>query len=154
MPGQDNDADYRIQAERAFESLRDIQKIAVGAQVGYGRWLINSLWLMHSGAIVGLIFKSSGSAPPPYLGAIWWFIAGIAFAFFAGFAAWLNFSMFWEKHAAWADVRMLTNPKHWPRPDPKYSFRIRFTLRTSVGCGVLSLACLIGGAAAVWYTWR
>lgn len=154
MPNQNSYDDYRTMAAQALESLRDMQRIAVGAQLEYGRWLINTLWLMHSGAIVGLVFRSSGSAPPAYLGAIWCFVAGVALAFLAGFAAWCNFSIFWEQFAKWADVRMLTHREHWPKSDPRYSFWIRFTLLASVGCGLLSLACLLGGAAAVWWMWR
>lgn len=96
---------YNRQAEAAYQIGFELLKSARAAQIEYGRWLVNTLWLMHSGAIVGLVFKAHGGEhPPSYSGALFWFVAGIVSAFIAAFAAWWNFTFAAVLFHSWADV--------------------------------------------------
>jgi hypothetical protein len=147
------DADYRKTAELMYARMINAGQRAYAMQAEYGKWLINTLWLMHSGAIVGLLFKATaGNVPPPYLSSVWWFIFGIVFAFGAGFAAWWNFTFAAVQCEKWANFRMFTDREHWP--SGPIDRKLMVTLWVSVGCGFASIICLIGGAASVWCTWR
>ena len=148
----DNDP-YRRSAEVVFHDLKEGQRVARTAQAEYGKWLINTLWLMHSGSIVGLLFKAhAGQSPPPYFSALWWFVAGIVLAFGAGFSAWWNFTFAAAQYEKWADHRMLNDQKYWPKETG--SSRSSITLWIAVAFGVLSVGCLLGGAWAVSSSWH
>jgi hypothetical protein len=112
----------------------------------YGKWFISTLLLMHSGALAGLLFKASVGIQSPR-DSLWWFVAGIAFAFAAGFASWCNFSH--KQFDRWAHPRMSEGSLMWPK-DP----RVTFTAWVAITFGLASAACLLGGAAAVYWTWR
>jgi hypothetical protein len=143
---------YKKQAEVAYQSNFELLKSARSAQIEYGRWLINTLWLMHSGAIVGLLFKAhAGEHPPPYSGALFWFVAGIVSAFVAAFAAWWNFTFAAVLFHRWADVRMLHDPTHWPAQKPGKGMVVMMWI--AIMGGVASLGCLVFGSIAVWRSW-
>ncbi len=107
---------------------------------------------LHGAAIGGLLFKSSGAAPPPYLHALWWFVAGIVLALIAGFSAWWNFTFAAEHYNRWADVRMLSDRSYWPKPD--HGCAVEVTKWIAIVAGVLSVSCIVGGAAQVACSWR
>lgn len=142
--------DYKKQAEVAYQSYFELMKSARSAQVEYGRWLINTLWLMHSGAIVGLL-AHAGQHPPTYSGALFWFVAGIVWAFVAAFAAWWNFTFAAVLFQSWADVRMLHNARHWPSKKPGTGMLV--TMWIALGGGIASIGCLVAGSIAVWRSW-
>lgn len=143
-----DDENYRRQ-EAVFDRFRDLEKAFISTQAEYGKWLINTLWLLHSGSIVGLLFKHAGANPPPYLNALWWFVIGIILAFGSGFATWLNFTV-----AANVFGRVLSDPERVLKVDTRDSCRIKLTLWLAVASGILSVACLVIGALAVWCTWK
>lgn len=145
--------DYAKHSEAVYKDLKEGERLAKASQVEYGKWLVNTLWLMHSGSIVGLLFRTPiGAGAPPYLGALWWFVAGIVFAFGAGFAAWWNFTFAANTYSTWADYRMLTSPEHWPKAAQPRALQV--TMWIAIACGVASVACLLGGAGTVWATWK
>jgi hypothetical protein len=149
----DNNSDYRRSAEVVFVQLRQMQEFSLRMMGEYGRWLISSLLFLHVAALGGLLFKAGGTAPPPYLHALWWFVAGIVLAFSAGFSAWWNFSYAAEQYHRWADHRMLTDRNYWPSGEDNSGI-ITFTKRVALGAGVLSILCLVGGAIHVSCTWQ
>lgn len=143
---------YKRQAEAAYQLGFELLKSARAAQIEYGRWLVNTLWLMHSGAIVGLLFKAhSGEHPPSYSVALFWFVAGIVSAFIAAFAAWWNFTFAAVLFHSWTDVRMLSDSKYWPQPDKGKGMKV--TMWIAITGGIGSLICLVVGSIAIWRTW-
>lgn len=115
MTGEDaDDGGYRETARLTYESILEMRRLAFGAQVEYGRWLISSIFLMHGSAIAGLAFKAAATGAPPYLLAISWFVAGLVFALASGFAAWWNFSLAAEQYNNWAQPMMMFDRAHWP----------------------------------------
>ena len=143
---------YAKQAEAAYQLSFELLKSARAAQIEYGRWLVNTLWLMHSGAIVGLLFKAhAGEHPPSYSGALFWFVGGIVSAFVAAFAAWWNFTFAAVLFHRWTDVRMLSDPQYWPQPDKGKAMKA--TMWIAIAGGIGSLVSLVVGSIAVWRSW-
>jgi len=143
---------YKKQAETAYQLNFELLKSARSAQIEYGRWLINTLWLMHSGAIVGLLFKAhTGEHPPAYSAALFWFVVGIVAAFASAFAAWWNFTFAAVLFQSWADVRMLHDPKYWHVQKPGKGMFV--TMWIAMIGGLASLGCLLVGSIAVWRSW-
>jgi hypothetical protein len=70
----------------------DLAKTASDAQVQYGRWIINTLWLMHSGAIAGLATKWDAHETLPFKSSFVCFGLGILLAFAAAIFSWFNFT--------------------------------------------------------------
>lgn len=59
---------YKRQAEAAYQLSSELLKSARAAQIEYGRGLVNTLWLMPPGTLVGLPFKAhAGEHPHPTL---------------------------------------------------------------------------------------
>jgi hypothetical protein len=143
---------YGKQAEASYQLFLELLRSARSAQIEYGRWLINTLWLMHSGAIVGLLFKAHvGEHPPPYSGALFWFVAGIVWAFVAAFAAWWNFTFAAILFQRWVNVWI-----HHESPDrsiEKPGKGMWVTMWISIVGGIASLGCLVIGSVAVWRSW-
>lgn len=149
----DADDSYRRQAEIVYVQMRQMHEFSLKMLGEYGRWLISSLLFLHGATIGGLLFKASGTGgPPTYLNALWWFIAGIVFALAAGFSAWWNFTFAAEQYHRWADVRMLSDKTYWPGPSSNCAVEV--TKWMAVIAGVLSVGCIVGGAAHVACAWR
>jgi hypothetical protein len=120
-------------------------KLARTAQVDYGRWIVNTLWLMHSGAIAGLLTKWDGHSPVPYPTAITFFVAGIVLAFLTASFAWLNFTV----SEAWFKSWTYAGDKWSFKPVDKHSRWLKWTTFTCVVAVGCSIACLIGGAVCI-----
>jgi len=126
----------------------DSAKLAWNAQVDYGRWIVNTLWLMHSGAIAGLLYKWSGQGVLPHKVAIGLFVAGILFAFGTAIAAWLNFTVAEDWFRRWTYAREL-----WPETDiSDHSAWLQRTKWVAVVCVGMSLFCLLGAAAVILFS--
>jgi len=126
----------------ANEKWWDISKVARAAQIEYGRWIVNTLWLMHSGAIAGLLTKWDGRGAFPHRLSLVCFALGIVFAFGTAAAAWLNFSVS-EDHfkrltdagEKWRELSLDTHSK-W----------MRWTTYFAIASVASSIVCLIVGA--------
>lgn len=126
----------------------DSAKLAWAAQVDYGRWIVNTLWLMHSGAIAGLLYKWSGQGDLPHKWAIGFLVAGILFAFGTAGAAWLNFTVAEDWFRRWTYAREL-----WPVTEiEEHSVWLKRTKCVAIGCVGLSLLCLLAGAAIILFS--
>jgi hypothetical protein len=148
----DPEALYREQAKLFYNQAVDRAKLSATIQADYGKWLVNTLWLMHSGAIVGLLFRATTTGRPPYFSELWWFIFGVAFAFGAGFASWWNFTFAVNQYDQWASPAILTDRTKWPIT-AAFKWKIRVTMWVAIVCGLLSMGCLILGALAVYRAW-
>lgn len=151
---EDQDPQYRRSAEVVYRELQDYAEFARRLQSEYGKWLITTLWLVHAGAIAGLIFKNSSPNAPPYLPAIWAFVAGLVLALATGFCAWINFSLIEASLRKMADHRMLRWRKYWPSPTVPYKCAINGSLTLAVVFGILSVACVPIGAVLVACLWH
>jgi hypothetical protein len=148
-------------AQIVYPELKEWEKFARGLQTSYSKWLITTLYVVHAGAITGLIFKSP-YLPPAYLPAIWCFVAGLLLASIAGFAAWVNLCRIEELYGKWADYHMLIAPgqDNWPKAPrmyrtswPKGHSLARWINRSqgaAVLAGLASGACIPLGAFFVW----
>lgn len=148
--GQDQ---YKETARLTYESLLEMRRLSFAAQADYGKWLISSIFLMHGSAIGGLAFKTATTGAPSYLAAILWFVIGMILALGAGFSAWWNFSLAAQQYDGWAKPAMLFNRERWPSEATKIG-GIRETRWISIGCGVLSVLALLGGALHVFCAWK
>lgn len=63
-------------------------------QADHSKWLINTLYLLHSGAIAGLLSRLPTERIPQFVGSLNWFVIGLAFAFLAGLATWSNYEFY------------------------------------------------------------
>lgn len=123
----------------------DSAKLAWNAQVDYGRWIVNTLWLMHSGAVAGLLYKWDARAPLPQSTAISFFIFGIVLAFVTACAAWLNFSVAEHLFRRWTYSK-----DDWPNvPIDENTKWMKRTTYVAIGAALGSLACLVAGAVSV-----
>jgi hypothetical protein len=140
------DENYRRSAEAVYTGLKELQGFALKMQGECGRWLIVSLLSLHVAAIGGVLLKTSGGTPS-ILDSLWWFVAGIILALAAGFSAFWNFFLAASGFDRMADHRMLSDRQYWPtKPLGRW---VKLTLWLSVSSGVLSAACLLGGAIVV-----
>jgi hypothetical protein len=147
-----DDESYRKQAEIVYLSLKDMQKHATTMQAEYGKWMINTLYLLHGGAIAGLLAKAAPGVTPIYLSSLWWFVGGIVCSMCAALAAWWNFTFAARIYYQSADYRMLTDKAHWPKI-PR-SMATRATMILGMLAGLSSIACLVLGAYSVSQVWR
>ncbi len=123
----------------------DLAKSAREAQINYGRWIVNTLWLMHSGSIAGLLSKWDGTNPIPHKAAVACFVAGIVFAFATASIAWFNFTI--------ADDifrRFTYAGEKWSSTDVSQQWDwVKYTMYAAIVCVFLSIVCLIAGASFI-----
>lgn len=146
------DEKYKRAAELVYGHNAKMHEFCIKLQAEYGKWLVSSLFVLHGAAIGGLVFKAAQTSPPAYLLAVWWFVVGLVLALATGFSAWWNFTFLAERYYRWADYRMLTDREFWPKPEEGRG--IDATLWVAVTTGVLSVACLLVGAASVACSWK
>lgn len=120
-------------------------KAAKAAQIEYGRWIVNTLWLMHSGAIAGLLSKWDGKTAPSQSTAIGFFVAGIVLAFATAALAWLNFTVADAWFRKWTFAG-----DNWAEQDVKtLSIWLQRSMYAAVACVGFSLFCLVIGVVCV-----
>jgi hypothetical protein len=123
----------------------DLAKSARQAQIDYGRWIVNTLWLMHSGAVAGLLAKWGGNGAIPYKESIGFFIAGIVFAFATASNAWLNFTI-----SSDIFLRFTYAGERWSSTDVEKHWKwLKASMYVAILCVCASILCLIVGAGLV-----
>lgn len=80
-----------VSDSRLFDFYENSLKQTREFQTQHSKWLINTLYLLHSGAIVGLLSKTPFEKLPQLTIPLWWFASGLSLAFLAGFATWTNY---------------------------------------------------------------
>jgi len=135
-----------------IDHLADLHQQADTTQASLGKWLINALWLMHAGVIVGTLTKIDGlNAPPSYVGKLWFFVMGILFAYIAGAAAWANYAV---RTASFLETRRRLINGSILEPHAGQSGRLRWTGGVGIGAALVSLLLLIVGGFAVLQGWK
>lgn len=133
-------------AEVVYRELKDSERSTFEISAAYGRWLINSLFLIHSGALFGMFTFLAALAPSPekvslYSSVVWWLITGLSSALLSGFATWLNWSEMSDYYNKIAEIRMLWDGDYWPDFNKKTP-KITFTYWASITLGFFSFFCL------------
>ncbi|TIO30413.1 hypothetical protein [Mesorhizobium sp.] len=136
-----------------YNDLKESQRATFQIAADYGRWLIASLLLVHSGALFGLFSLLNSFANQPtslqmYKAPVWCFVAGLLLALASGFCAWINWSMHSFNYRSSARYDMLWDPEKWVDP-PHYVTGLDVTNWGSIVCGLLSALCVAGGAALI-----
>ena len=134
--------------ELVATDLFRIRDAALRTQMEYGRWLVSTLVLLHSGALAGLLFKAE-ALRPDYLVLFWIFLAGILFALSSGFATWLNATWGWEQYDKWGRQVLM-------RPDSSLEDadrRMQASTSFATVFGLMSAVLLPIGAGVFWYLW-
>ena len=147
---------YRRDASSIYGSLLQARFSADRMAAEYGKWIFQSLLLLHSGAIIGA-FTYMSSAPSQRLQmslAIPCFFAGIVLILLAGFAAWVNWSVIADAFRQQADPRMLEDRSRYPKGPPARTFLIKASLWAAVAFGFMSGLFLLIGAAVVYFAVR
>jgi hypothetical protein len=120
----------------------ELLKSVLSTQAGYGRWLVNTLWLMHSGAISGLVVNKDKFHEAPHLSLLC-FVIGVVLGFIAAFAMWWSFSY------ALLEVNNALKAGRWPDWDK----RAMRAYHAAALFGFASLVCLAVGGLAAWWVW-
>jgi len=136
-----------------YNDLKEFQRTSFSVFAEYGKWLISSLVLIHSGALFGLFsFLDTLASNPAALGAykfpIWCFVAGLFLALVCGFLAWINWGMHFANAQAEARADMLWDPDRWVGK-PIYVRSLDVTYIGSIVAGVASALCILFGAAMI-----
>lgn len=113
-------------------------------QAEHSKWLINTLYLLHSGSIAGILTRAPPDKLSQFAVSLWWFVAGVALAFFAGLATWINYHWF---NRTYSDLIKMIRQRHWrPNELPKSARFVAATQWAALCVGLLSFGCLLIGA--------
>ncbi len=119
-------------------------------QSEYSRWLINTLYLLHSGAIVGIISRAPIEKIPQYSNSLWWFVCGLALAFLTGLATWSNYELYVRAHL---EVIKHIRERRWhPGQRVKAAMWTHYTTFIALAVGLASFVCLLAGAWSALHT--
>lgn len=145
----DSEEYYQKQARAYFDLSTDMRQKCFDAQMQWGRWVLNSLLLMHSGSILA-ITQVEGKAATLLQAAGIWFVCGIVAVLIAGTCAWINWSANFAVYNLRADPGVLVSRDRWIEEDGKYDGVIDSTLFLSIAFGALSVFCLLVGAVEAY----
>lgn len=113
-------------------------------QADHSKWLINTLYLLHSGAIAGILSRMPLEKIPLFVGAIVWFVVGLAFAFLAGLATWANYEFYIRTYA---ELIKRIRRNQWKSDElPDISKFVGLSAWLALLIGFVSFICLAIGA--------
>jgi hypothetical protein len=113
-------------------------------QAEHSKWLINTLYLLHSGAIAGIVSRVSTDKLPQFVGSLKWFVFGLALAFLAGLATWSNYEFF---NFTYSELIKRIRYGQWIAGDlPKSARLVAWSSYIALALGLASFFCLIIGA--------
>ncbi|MDX8480451.1 hypothetical protein RFN28_18565 [Mesorhizobium sp. VK24D] len=138
-----------------YNDLKESQRATFQVAAEWGRWLIGSLVLVHSGALFGMFSLLNNATAAQATNAlqsfkipVWCFVFGLLLALVSGLCAWVNWSMHSFNYMAQARYDMLWDPAKWVG-DRKYVRGLDVTNIVSIVAGVLSALCIALGAATI-----
>lgn len=139
------DPDYRLVAEKVYDTNIKLMVEVGKVQADYGKWLIATLTAVHIGASY-FVGNLQGVPVGTKIAAIWWFVGGIILILLSGLTAWWNWTQHAERRNSWTNANMLINddPKHWPKNTNAAAITSTYLL--SLVFGLASAACLPIGA--------
>lgn len=137
------DTDYRIGAAELYRLNVDRLKIVQTIQADYGKWMIGTLSVIHSGALYAIADGKLGeSVSGNYLPSLMGLLLTLASALFI----WTNFSLAIRLFEAWTDPAMLSDDAHWPTTSGRLKFWLPATMWLAVTTGVSSGLCIVWAA--------
>ena len=116
-------------------------------QAEHSKWLINTLYLLHSGAIAGILSRMPIERIPQFVSSLKWFVIGLALAFLAGLATWSNYDWFIRTYLEL--IKRIRSGQWKPDDDlPKIAKLVGLTAWIALTVGLASFACLVIGACS------
>ena len=113
-------------------------------QAEHSKWLINTLYLLHSGAIAGILSRMPLEKIPQFVGPLKWFASGLALAFLAGLATWSNYELF---NLTYSQLIKRIRRSEWVAGDlPKSAKFVSWSAWIALAVGLASFGCLVIGA--------
>lgn len=125
----------------SYESALDFGR---KTQADHSKWLINTLYLLHSGAIAGVVSRMPIEKIPLFVNSVIWFVIGLALAFLAGLATWANYDIYIR---AYSEMIKRIRRDQW-KPDelPKIAKFVSLSAWLALLLGLASFVCLAIGA--------
>jgi hypothetical protein len=143
-----DDESYRLAAVELYRLNVERLKAVTAIQADYGKWLIATLSVIHTGALYAIATAHLASNVK---GAYAPFLVGQLLVLASGLSTWTNFSLVMSLMEDWTDPFMLTDDARWPKLDGPFKFWIPATMVISIVAGVLSALCLLWGAALLMH---
>lgn len=115
-------------------------------QADHSKWLINTLYLLHSGAIAGIISRLPIEKISQFASCLTWFAVGLAFAFLAGLATWSNYDLF---NRTYLELIRRIRLNEWRSGEiPNIAKWVGVTAWLALALGLASFGCLLIGACS------
>ncbi len=143
-PTTDPASDYRLQAARYFDALREDATFAKTMMGDYGKWMLATLAAVHVGGIY-LVNSMTAVEMNGKIEAMWWLLAGLLLNLAAGLVTYAN----WNLLAQYTPkIGMLVNEEHWPKSWPLNGW-VNVTMWGAILLGVASALTLIPAGLAL-----
>jgi hypothetical protein len=137
-----DDEPYRLAAVELYRLNVERLKSITIVQADYGKWLIATLSVIHTGALYAI---ATAHLAQNVKGAYVPFLVGQILVLFSGLSTWINFSLVMSLMEDWTDPFMLTDDARWPKLEGSLKFWIPTTMVTSLAAGVFSALCFVWG---------
>lgn len=132
--------DYRVGAAELYRLNVERLKIVQVIQADYGKWLIATLALIHTGALYAIATGELGKGIP---GAYLPSLAGVILTLISGLFTWANFTLGIRLYENWTNPAMLSNVAYWPVSKGPLRFWIPATMAGALVTGIGAGACII-----------
>lgn len=106
---------YKRQAEAAYQLGSELLKSARAAQIEYGRWLVNTLWLMPPGTLVGFPSRRTLVSIPILLWSTVLVCGWYRFRFRRSIRGLVELHLRDRAIPSPDRLRMLSDPQYWPQ---------------------------------------
>ena len=138
--GAREDQKYQMAATELYRLNVERLKIIQVTQADYGKWLMATLSLVHTGALYTIATEHLGKGVadaylPP--------LVGLLLTLISALLIWTNFTLAISLMEKWTDPAMLSDDAHWPKSERPYKFWIPATMALAVVTGIASGGCIV-----------
>jgi hypothetical protein len=138
QPVVDRVSDYRLQALKYFDALREDATFAKTMMGDYGKWMLATLAAVHVGGIY-LVNSMTAVEMGGRIAGMWWLLIGLLLNLAAGLVTYAN----WNLLAQFTPkIGMLVNEEQWPKSWPLNGW-VNVTMWGAILLGVASALTLI-----------
>ena len=119
-------------------------------QAEHSKWLINTLYLLHSGAIAGILYKVPIERISNFVGSLTCFATGLALAYLTALATWINYKFYISAHIE--SLKTIRENRWSAETTPTKNIVLtNRTEKLALLVGIASFMCLLIGAhLAFW----